>query len=86
MILPGTHRPRRPEWICRRCGDRYPCPAERDRLVAVYGLTRELGEHAYTMLEHAVRELPDVPVAELWDRFVAWTEPVRTRQLPLAKD
>lgn len=78
----GAHQPRRPEWSCRSCGCPYPCQAERDRLIAAHGLSRKLGELAYTMLEQAVRELPDVPVAELWDRFVAWTEPVRS-ELPL---
>lgn len=73
------HGPVRPQWVCQRCGLPYPCPVERDRLVAVYGLSRELAEHAYGLLEQAVRDLPDVSVAELWDRFVAWTEPVRRR-------
>lgn len=54
------------------------------RLGATYGLTRELGEVATDMLYKAVRDLPDVPVSRLWDRFVAWTEPVRT-ELPVGR-
>lgn len=86
MILAGTHQPRRPQWVCRCCGDPYPCQAERDRLVAAYGLSRELGELASEMLHEAVRDLPDASVADLYDRFVRWTEPVpRYPELPLGR-
>ncbi|MPZ26786.1 MAG: hypothetical protein GEV12_10100 [Micromonosporaceae bacterium] len=71
------HLATRPEWICRACGQPCPCPQARVRLAAVHQETGKLGRIGYEMLELAAKELPDTPVAELWDRFVAWTEPVR---------
>lgn len=82
--LLDSHTPQRPPWTCRRCGVPYPCPAGRDRLVAVYGLTPRLSRHAYSLLEMAVRDRSDLSVTELYSRFVAWTLPAqRVRPPPL---
>ncbi|MGH3679313.1 MAG: hypothetical protein ACRDT2_03380 [Natronosporangium sp.] len=77
MILIGEHTPHRPDWLCRRCHQPYPCPEGRSRLTQAHRRTGELGLIAYELLEQAVRDLPDLPVAGLWERFVAWTEPAR---------
>jgi hypothetical protein len=77
MTLISPHSPRRPGWICRGCGLPYPCPEGRRRLAAAHQRDGELGTVAYELLVQAVRDLPDLPVTDLFDRFVAWTEPVR---------
>lgn len=85
--LLDSHIPQRPQWTCRRCGLPYPCPPSRDRLVTVYGLTPQLGRHTYSLLETAVRDRSDLSVAELYDRFVAWTLPPQgIRPSPLGED
>lgn len=66
---------RRRGWACRRCRVAYPCPAERDRLLAAYGNTAVLRGHMYRLWEQAVAELPQVPVWQLYDQLVAWTRP-----------
>lgn len=78
MIFAFLHEPRKPDWTCRSCGQPYPCPEGRRRLAAAHQRTGDLPVVAYEMLEQAVRDLPsDLPLAVLWDRFVAWTAPVR---------
>jgi hypothetical protein len=71
--LRSLHQPHRPEWSCRFCGLPYPCPPARDRLVAVYGRTPALAERAAELLYEAVPDLVDVPLADLFERFIAWT-------------
>jgi hypothetical protein len=73
--VPGWHEALRPAWDCNRCGLPYPCEVARRQLLARHGLSVALGELAWQMLEQAVRDRPDLPLAELFDRFVSWTLP-----------
>lgn len=78
MILVSPHQAVRPEWTCRRCHLPYPCPEGQRRLVAAHRSTGALPVIAFELLQDAVRDLPsDLPLADLFDRFVAWTEPTR---------
>jgi hypothetical protein len=44
-------------------------------LVQAYGRTPALAERASDLLFEAVPDLDEVPLAVLFDRFIAWTEP-----------
>jgi hypothetical protein len=70
----SLHLPHRPAWTCQRCGLPYPCPTARDRLLAVYGRTPALARRASDLLYEAVPDLAGVPPADLFDRFIAWTD------------
>lgn len=78
-VATGLHHPVRPGWDCALCGLPYPCPPTRDRLVAYYGLSTQLGLRAWVMLHQMAADRPDLPGAVLFVRCVAWTEPVRMR-------
>lgn len=78
MSLLPQHLGLRPEWTCRCCGQPYPCPAARDRLVAVRWLGPELARAGATMLDLAVQDGLAASPQRLWQQFIAWTEPART--------
>ncbi|MFJ2083987.1 hypothetical protein ACI2KV_21650 [Micromonospora chokoriensis] len=72
----GEHLPRRPQWQCQTCDPDtpWPCHPARVRLAEAYGRDR-IGLSMYVggLLFIVAVELPDVPPAELYERFVAWT-------------
>ena len=68
----SEHIADRPSWTCRACGKPWPCDPARAQLVAEMGQT-ELAMYAWATLEDAAQDLPGVPVAEAFDRFLAWT-------------
>lgn len=78
-----VHEPLRPAWDCGLCGLPYPCRAAREQLLVRYGLSADLGERAWEMLEQAVRDRPDLTVTELFDRFVAWSLPSEPSPRPV---
>ncbi|QSB15258.1 hypothetical protein JQS43_02520 [Natronosporangium hydrolyticum] len=78
----GSHLPNRSAaeaqlWECRRCQAPWPCPVARQRLLARYGRTPALGRLCHDLLEQAVREGLDLPVPQLFIRFIEWTLPPR---------
>lgn len=74
MILVSHHKPQRPAWTCSWCGLPYPCSEARRWLAAAHQHRGDLPVAAFELLQQAVRDLPaDVPLADLFDRFVAWT-------------
>jgi hypothetical protein len=69
----AEHVCERPSWECRACGDPWPCKPARvslsdgaDRVM----LTMYMWGH----LDRAMTELPPGPPAELFDRFLRWTD------------
>lgn len=68
------HQPERPSWDCDTCGKAWPCDPARERLVAE-GTGPGLAMVMWDRLEAAVTELPSMPAAEFFDRFIAWTRP-----------
>jgi hypothetical protein len=63
----------RPSWQCRACDEPWPCPPARA------SLAREADRVMLTMymwghLDRAMTELPPGPPAELFDRFLRWTD------------
>ncbi|GGM12628.1 hypothetical protein [Micromonospora yangpuensis] len=78
-----VHRPVRPAWTCGACGAEWPCQPQRQALLADYGrapiaLSLYLAAHYLD----AVPELPDVPVAQLYRRFLGWARCASTRPTP----
>lgn len=73
----GSHAPRRPAWMCIWCREPYPCPDGRVQLLAAQGgYTPELAVRAVELMELAIADLGEVPVDELYRRFLAWTKPL----------
>lgn len=63
----------RPSWECRACGQPWPCvPAQ---VTLAGGMDRVmLMMYMWGHLDHAVAELSPRPPAEMFDRFLSWTE------------
>jgi hypothetical protein len=66
------HRPARPSWDCARCGRSWPCDPAREQLAAEL---RGTWLRIYLCIErsNAARDNPQIPAAELHERFIAWT-------------
>jgi hypothetical protein len=63
----------RPSWECRACGDPWPCRTARVSLSD--GADRVmLTMYMWSHLDLALTELPPGPPAELFDRFLRWTD------------
>ncbi len=70
----AQHTAERPQWTCRVCGLAWPCePARQELRSSMRGPSLAL--FATAQLDAAVRDLPELSPAELWERFVAWTKP-----------
>ncbi|GLZ57773.1 hypothetical protein [Micromonospora sp. NBRC 107095] len=78
-LLPSEHPPLRPLWLCRRCGQPWPCGRARIALVAEYRDNR-VGLFLYLagLLHEAIDDLhrlnPSTTrgVSDLFDRFLGW--------------
>jgi hypothetical protein len=68
-----VHTLLRPSWLCRGCGEPWPCEPKRCQLIAESiespaGLRMLMA----SMLSDAAGDLPDVPADELGERFLGW--------------
>ena len=72
--LPKEHIAERPSWNCAFCGKPWPCEPARERL-AVEKDGVQLAMHAWLTLEEAAGDMPRMPVAVAFHRFLAWTRP-----------
>ena len=61
----------RPSWDCRACGKPWPCDPAKAKLAAELGPTA-LAVYAWEHAEEAAPQLPGMPVAEFFDRFLTW--------------
>jgi hypothetical protein len=61
----------RPSWMCRECGMAWPCVEARADLRRWRQRT-VLCVYLAVQLREALRELPDVSAAALYDRFLGW--------------
>ena len=82
--VPPEHPPLRPLWLCRRCGQPWPCGRARLALLAEYRDNR-VGLFVYLagLLHEAIEDLHRLnpsttgEVTDLFDRFLGW--PARHR-------
>lgn len=70
------HHPSRPEWTCETCGQVWPCPPARDRLVAESGDQLPVVMAGY--LNQLCADRPDTAAGVGFARMIAWT-----RRVPL---
>jgi hypothetical protein len=66
------HLPGRPSWGCLTCGKAWPCEPARGLMAAEMDVV-QLSVYGWITLEQAAADLPDLPVAEMFDRFLRWT-------------
>ncbi|QGN45999.1 hypothetical protein GKC29_03460 [Micromonospora sp. WMMC415] len=70
---PIAHVPVRPDWCCAGCGQAWPCPDRRQRLLDRYARDRPaLGVYLGMQLADAVSDLRHLPVEALYARFLGW--------------
>ncbi|NLU77268.1 hypothetical protein HCA58_02435 [Micromonospora sp. HNM0581] len=67
------HVPQRPAWDCQRCGEPWPCPPLRARLLKAYStdeanLAQYMASHYYQALD----DLPDDDPMDLHHRIIGW--------------
>lgn len=67
----NPHQPLRPSWDCAACGQPWPCRPARERMAAEADTSLRIA--AWSWLEEAMRDMPDAPAGQLWQRFVGWT-------------
>lgn len=74
MVDQEEHTPHRPDWLCRACGQEWPCAPAKVRLGEQYAHRRriELALYMAAQLQDALAELPDDAGADLQTRFMAW--------------
>ncbi|WP_326562061.1 hypothetical protein [Micromonospora sp. NBC_01796] len=73
-LPPIIHTAIKPAWTCANCGEDWPCPTRRARLLAKYADDRLL-LHFYLAgcLTEASTDLPHLPPDQLYDRFLGWS-------------
>ena len=70
--MAALHR-RGPDWLCRDCGEEWPCLTFRRRLWSLYRRDRHKLIFFMThFLARARAELPGMPDDEMWERFLGW--------------
>ncbi|TDB70999.1 hypothetical protein [Micromonospora sp. KC721] len=70
---PAAHVPRRPSWQCAGCGDPWPCPDRRRRLLAEYAdNAAAVSVYLGMQLVDAASELRHQPAEALHARFLGW--------------
>ena len=70
------HLPDRPTWLCRVCGDPYPCETRRTQLLAEFsGASMQLSIFMALDLADATADLTYTPAAELRRRFLWFRYP-----------
>ncbi|MGW0506181.1 MULTISPECIES: hypothetical protein [unclassified Micromonospora] len=70
---PVAHIAARPGWECLGCGQDWPCPDRRRRLLQRYDRERmTLSIYLGAQLADASADLPDVPPGVLYRRFLGW--------------
>jgi hypothetical protein len=70
--MSAEHAAHRPSWDCRSCDKPWPCDPAREALAAAMDPVG-LAVLMWVRLEEAVTDLPRVPPAELFERFLHWT-------------
>ncbi|MBB4749268.1 putative metal-binding protein [Actinoplanes lobatus] len=75
MTASGEHLPERPAWLCRRCGEPWPCPPAKTDLLHEYRDFRSLlmiylaAQHWQASEDLTARS--EIP-ANLHTRFLSW--------------
>ncbi|GIJ36617.1 hypothetical protein [Micromonospora sediminimaris] len=79
LAVEAEHLPMRPLWLCRRCGQPWPCGAAKLALVAEYrDMSVSLILYLASCLHDAIDDLhrlnPSVTgnAADMYDRFLGW--------------
>ena len=69
-----AHQVRFPTWLCRYCGQAWPCkPAQGDLLLDLGWIKAAI--YCAVLMERAAKDLSLSTPKELWQRFLEWTEP-----------
>lgn len=74
MRYKAEHIAERPSWDCLACAKPWPCDPAREALTDELGLIQR-AVFMWGNLEEAAGDMPGMPVAEAFDRFLAWTRP-----------
>ena len=70
---PDQHVPVTPAWTCDSCGEEWPCPTKRNRLLSEYQMDRaSLSVYLRSCLAAASADLRAAPMASLQDRVIGW--------------
>ncbi|GAB3797319.1 hypothetical protein GCM10027605_06990 [Micromonospora zhanjiangensis] len=68
-LVTAPHPPERPGWTCQTCAEPWPCPTRRQELARVDRTTAAI--YLATQFSEAVKDLPNEPVAVLFNRIMA---------------
>ena len=71
------HIASRPNWSCRQCGLAWPCEQARRSIRAELDDV-SLAIFMWVTLEEAAHDMCSAAPAALFERFIAWTGPVRS--------
>lgn len=66
------HIAHRPSWDCRQCLKPWPCDPAREAFMATM-TTVERAILMWVYLEAAAEEIREVPLSEIFARFISWT-------------
>ncbi|MBY8871565.1 hypothetical protein K7640_06865 [Micromonospora sp. PLK6-60] len=70
---PDEHVPVTPGWTCDSCGEDWPCPPKRERLLREYEIDRaSLSVYLGSCLAAATEDLRGAPAPALRSRFIGW--------------
>lgn len=69
-----AHQVQIPAWSCICCGHAWPCESARSDLLLDLGWVK-VAIYSAVLMERATRDLTSLIPKDLWDRFLAWTEP-----------
>jgi hypothetical protein len=71
VIREVEHIPRRPSWDCSTCGQPWPCGTARTEIASGGDSTSRI-IYLEIQLSHAQADMPQTPIGELYQRFIAW--------------
>lgn len=78
MLISIWHPAATPSWLCRTCGDPWPCAERKIRFLQDYeGKRKELRTLLSMFLIDATEDLTE-PIEVLHERFVSWSIPVHS--------
>lgn len=66
------HQPSRPSWSCGTCGEEWPCPTARERLMRELSGTR-LAMLMWAHMEAFAFDAGPGPLRDWFERFIGWT-------------
>jgi hypothetical protein len=69
----SDHNPLSPDWICRGCGDLWPCETRRQQLLAeFFAFPQDLGLLMGSFFGAAIKDRPRWSDEGIYERFFGW--------------